>query len=44
MPLSALGSTEPRGVVGFEGILGALLAALDGGVITSIHRVVEQRH
>jgi transposase len=36
--------TEPRGVVGFEGILGALLAALDGGVITSIHRVVEQRH
>jgi hypothetical protein len=31
-------------VVGFEVILGALLAALDGGVITSIHGVVEQRH
>jgi hypothetical protein len=29
--------TEPRGVVGFEGVLGALLAALDGDVITSIH-------
>ena len=36
--------TEPRGVVGFEVILGALLAALDGGVVTSIHLVVEQRH
>ena len=30
-------ATEPRGVVGFEGVLGALLAALDGDVITSIH-------
>ena len=29
--------TEARWVVGFEGILGALLAALDGGVFTSIH-------
>ncbi len=25
--------TEPRGLVGFEVVLGALLAALDGGVI-----------
>lgn len=33
--------TEPRGVVGFEGVLGALLAALDGGVVTSIHGVVK---
>jgi hypothetical protein len=31
-------------VVGFEGFLGALLAALDGGVFTSIHGVVDQRH
>ena len=29
--------TEARWVVGFEVVLGALLAALDGGVITSIH-------
>ncbi len=36
--------TEPRGVVGFEVILGALLAALDGDVRTSIHAGVEQRH
>lgn len=40
----ALGWTEPRGVVGFEGFLGALLAAVDRGVITSIHGGVEQRH
>jgi hypothetical protein len=31
-------------VVGFEVVLGALLAAFDGGVITSIHGGVEQRH
>ena len=36
--------TEPRGVVGFEGFLDALLAAFDSGVITSIHGGVEQRH
>jgi hypothetical protein len=36
--------TEPRGVVGFEVVLGALLAGLDGGVIISIHGGVEQRH
>ena len=36
--------TEPRGVVGFEVVLGALLAAVDGGVISSIHGGVEQRH
>lgn len=39
-----LGETEPRWVVGFEGILGALFAAVDGGVITSIPAGVEQRH
>lgn len=37
-------TTEPRGVVGFEVVLGALLAALDGGVISSISGGVEQRH
>ena len=37
-------TTAPRWVVGFEGFLGALLAALDGGVVTSIHGVVDQRH
>lgn len=42
--LVAVSATEPRGVVGFEGVLGALLAAVDGGVLTSIHGVVEQRH
>jgi hypothetical protein len=31
-------------VVGFEGTLGALLAAVDDGVFTSIHGGVEQRH
>jgi hypothetical protein len=36
--------TKPRGVVGFEEFLGALLAALDGGVVTSIRGGVEQRH
>ena len=36
--------TEPRGVVGFEGVLGALLAAFDGDVLVSIHGGVEQRH
>ena len=39
-----LGSTAPRWVVGFEGVLGALRAALDGGVFTSIHGGVEERH
>lgn len=43
-PIDIAATTEPRGVVGFEGFLGALLAALDGGVGTSIHGVVEQRH
>lgn len=37
-------STEPRGVVGFEVVLGALLAAVDGGVFFSIHGVGEQGH
>ena len=41
--LDPLEWTEPRGVVGFEGILGALLAALDGSVF-SIHGGGEQRH
>lgn len=41
---SGISETEPRGVVGFEVVLGALLAALDGGVIFSIHGGVEQRH
>jgi hypothetical protein len=36
--------TEPRGVVGFEVVLGALLAAVDSGVVTSIHGRVEQGH
>ena len=36
--------TEPRGVVGFEVVLGALLAAVDGGVFFSIHGVGEQGH
>jgi hypothetical protein len=31
-------------VVGFEVVLGALLTALDGGVITSIHGCGEQGH
>jgi hypothetical protein len=31
-------------VVGFEVVLGALVAALDGGAVTSIHGGVEQRH
>lgn len=39
-----LKETEPRWVVGFEGVLGALLAAVDRGVVTSIHGGVEQRH
>jgi hypothetical protein len=38
-----LGWTVPRWWA-FEGFLGALLAALDGGVITSIHGVVDQHH
>ena len=42
--MGPLGRTEPRWVVGFEGVLGALRAALDGGVLTSIHGGVEQRH
>lgn len=37
-------TTEPRGVVGFEVVLGALLAAVDGGVVFSIHGLVEHRH
>ena len=35
---------SPVGWWALRWILGALLAALDGGVITSIHGVVEQRH
>ena len=35
---------EPRGVVGFEVVLGALLAALDRGVSFSIHGGGELRH
>lgn len=36
--------TQPRGVVGFEGVLGALLAAVQGGHGISIHGVLERRH
>lgn len=35
---------SPAGWWALRGSLGALLAAVDGGVVTSIHRVVEQRH
>ena len=44
LPVTDRDLTEPRGVVGFEVVLGVLLAAVDGGVFFSIHGVGEQGH
>ena len=42
--VASLAGTEPRWLVGFEVVLGALFAAFDGGVFFSIHAGVELRH